>query len=451
MPRDVVALVSADDFVSAVRVYADRVNDLLRRSGVPAPEAVEICETHSLALLDAVVNAPETVIDLAGWWFARALEVTSQADRPPDAETADEPISMLAGTTSEGLVRAALADLPEGERLAVMLRDGYDLPWQAVGVALRRGADSAAELTAIGRLHLVATYDSRRVPDLTGHSGRTTVDLVSLSQLADGSLESPRAAPLRRHVGNCPACEEVVEALSKGRRLAAGLPIIAMDDDAREALIERISSRAEAILPSHEAVLQAVDEDHDPGPIVSPVIAVIALVLALSLGVAIALVTQATSSPAPAPAPGPVASFVPSPQASFPTSITPKQRRATQTASAKPTISAGNRPSKTPHHKTSPSSLPTTASSPVAGRPQITLSPTSGREGTTITVSGSGFPARTIARLSYAGGRSSSSARVGADGSFTGQLQADALLPGGEQVIARDGGASASATFTQRF
>jgi hypothetical protein len=66
VPRDVVALVSADDFVSAVRVYSDRVNDLLRRGGVPAVEAIEICETHALALLDAVVNAPETVIDLAG-------------------------------------------------------------------------------------------------------------------------------------------------------------------------------------------------------------------------------------------------------------------------------------------------------------------------------------------------------------------------------------------------
>ena len=95
---------------------------------MPALEAIEICETHSLALLDAVVNAPETVIDLAGWWFARAIEVTNQAGRRADAETADEPISMLAGTTSEAQVRAALAELPDGERPAVMLRDGYDLP-----------------------------------------------------------------------------------------------------------------------------------------------------------------------------------------------------------------------------------------------------------------------------------------------------------------------------------
>ena len=108
MPRDVVALVSADDFVSAIRVYADRVNDLLRRRGIPPVEAVEVLETHALALLDAVVNAPETVIDLAGWWFARAVETTTSARRKA-ATGDDETTSMLAGTESEARVRAALA------------------------------------------------------------------------------------------------------------------------------------------------------------------------------------------------------------------------------------------------------------------------------------------------------------------------------------------------------
>jgi DNA-directed RNA polymerase specialized sigma24 family protein len=450
VPRDVVALVSAEDFVSAVRVYTDRVNDLLRRNGVPALEAVEICETHSLALLDAVVNAPETVVDLAGWWFARAIEIANDADRAPVEGASDQPISMLAGTTSEGLVRAALADLPDAERGAVVLRDAYDLPPQAVGVALRRGTDSAAELTALGRLHLVAMYDSRRVPDLSGHSGRTTVDVVSLSKLADGSLEPARAAPLRRHTSNCAACEDMLEVLSKGRRLAAGLPIIAMDDDAREALIERISSRADAVLPSHEAVLQAVDEDHDPGPLVSPVIAVIALVLAASLGVAIGLIRQADSTPAPVPAP--TQTLLPSPQPSFPTAITPTHRRGKHPLSATTSNSAGANQSKRSRQSTSPSAPPTTSSSPArSARPAVTISPTSGRQGTTITVAGTGFPADTTVRLSYASGRSTSSARVSPDGSFIGHVQANALLPGTQQVTARDGSASAHATFTQQL
>ena len=389
MPRDVVALVSADDFVSAVRVYSDRVNDLLRRGGVPALEAIEICETHALALLDAVVNAPESVIDLAGWWFARAIEVTSGAAASPAPAAIDEPISMLAGTAGEEQVRAALAGLPEAERAAVILRDGYDLPNQAVGVALRRGEESAAELTAVGRLNLVAAYDDRRAPDLSGHSGRTTVDLVALSRLADGTLESPRGAPLRRHVGNCPACEEVLESLAKGRRLAAGLPIIAMDDDARESLIDRVATRAEAVLPSHDAVLRAVDEDHDPGPVVSPVIAIVALVLALSLGIAIAVVSrqaelasgaatgteQHRAAHRDAVIPGGSAGHAASPDELR------RQRRPPQPATgAPPSPATRRRPRhRRPRHRR-------------AGPTRISLSPTSGRSGTTITVFGPGFP-----------------------------------------------------------
>jgi DNA-directed RNA polymerase specialized sigma24 family protein len=301
--REVVSLVSVDDFVGAIRVYADRMNDLLRRSGAPPLEAIDIAETQAFALLEAVSHAPQTVIDLAGWWFARAIERLDRTEPDGADWTTDEPTSVLAGTSGEGQVRLALAGLPESERMAVVLRDCYDLPGQAVGVAIRRGTESAAEITAQGRLDLVAAYDHREVPDLTGHSGRTTVDLVSLSRLAEGTLDAPRAAPLRRHVAVCPPCEEVLDALSKGRRLASALPIIAMDDDARESLIQHVSARAATLLPTHEAVLRAVDEDHDPGPAVSPVIAVIVLVLALTLGVAVAVVSRngGPSNPPPHP------------------------------------------------------------------------------------------------------------------------------------------------------
>jgi hypothetical protein len=448
VPRDVVALVSADDFVSAVRVYSDRVNDLLRRGGIPAIEAIEVSETNALALLDAVVNAPETVIDLAGWWFARAIEVTSGAGSAPALAAVDEPISMLAGTAGEEQVRAALAGLPETERAAVILRDGYDLPVQAVGVALRRGEESAAELIANGRLRLVAAYDGRRVPDLSGHSGRTTVDLVALSGLADGTLESPRGAPLRRHVGNCPACEEVLESLAKGRRLAAGLPIIAMDDDARESLIDRVATRAEAVLPSLDAVLRAVDEDHDPGPVVSPVIAVVALVLAVSLAIAIAVVSHGASSPAAQP-PAPINTPVVTETPSFPVApvITPRHLKST---SAQPTITSTTSRSGKPHTAT-PTANATKSRPPRAGPARISLSPTSGGSGTPITVNGAGFPPRTVVQLSYANGRSTSTARVDANGSFTGHLQANSLVPGNQTVTATDGSKSASAQFAQRF
>jgi DNA-directed RNA polymerase specialized sigma24 family protein len=305
VPRDVVALVSADDFVGAVRVYADRANDLLRRRGVAPLDAIEVCETQALEMLEAVVRQPETVIDLSGWWFARAIELTPGEERPA-IDPADEALSVLAGTTGEAQVRRALAGLAEPERTAVALRDSYDLPPQAVGVALGIEDDTAAECTAVGRLALVAAYDDRPTPDLSGHIGNTTVDLVMLSKLAEGTLETPRSAPLRRHVGNCPACEDVLEMLAKGRRLASGLPIIAMDDEAREAMIGRIDAEATATLPSHEAVLRAVDEDHDPGPVISPVVAVVVLVLALALGIGIALLSRSSGPPSPLPVPSPV-------------------------------------------------------------------------------------------------------------------------------------------------
>jgi hypothetical protein len=450
VPREVVALVSADDFVSAVRVYSDRVNDLLRRNGVPALEAIEVCETHALALLDAVVNAPETVIDLAGWWFARAIEFTNQDDRVDGVNAAEEPISVLAGTPAEEQVRDSLLAIPDVERAAVMLRDGYDLPGLAVGVALRRGVDSAAALVAAGRLHLVAAYDGRRAPDLSGHSGRTTVDLVTLSALADGTLEAPRAAPLRRHVSNCASCEEVMEALARGRRLAAGLPIIAMDDDAREAMIDRIAGRAEVVLPSHEAVLRAVDEDHDPGPPVSPVLSVIVLVLALVLGVGVAVISHGTGEPAAVPKP--TNTFVPTDEPTlFPVNPTTPRRHLRRTPTTVPTTPK-SRPTRSNEPSTIPTPTPTESTPPpVRGPPRIKLSPTHGRAGTTITVSGAGFPPDTIAHLSYAGGRSTATTPVDATGHFVGQLQAEALLPGPQTVTARDRGESANAVFTQQL
>jgi DNA-directed RNA polymerase specialized sigma24 family protein len=436
VPRDVVALVSADDFVSAIRVYADRVNDLLRRRGIPSVEAIEILETHALALLDSVVNAPETVVDLAGWWFARAIEVTGSSRRK-SAAAGDEATSMLAGTESEARVRAALAKLSEGERSAVILRDAYDLPPQAVGVALRRGQESAAELTAAGRLALVEIYDSQPSPNLGGHTGRTTVDIVSLSQLAGDNFEAPRGAALRRHVANCTACEEMLETLARGRRLAAGLPIIAMDDDAREALIERIAERATQTLPSHDAVLRAVDEDHDPGPPVSPIIATLAIVLAIALGVGVGAISRDNHSLGP-----------------LSTSAPPTVEPVTPSFS----VSASPRPSRTPTPSSTPTFVETptplsTPSEPVSSAPveaTITLLPTSGRSGTNVSVIGAGWTSGTRVFLSYAG-KPQSSARVHADGTFTGSVVANAFLPGARRVTATDGEQSANATFMQQL
>ncbi|HVT20218.1 MAG TPA: hypothetical protein VHE57_02365 [Mycobacteriales bacterium] len=438
MPRDVVALVSVDDFISAIRVYADRVNDLLRRRGIPANEAIEVLETHALALLDAVVNAPETVVDLAGWWFARAVETTTAARRKT-ATGGDETTSMLAGTESEERVRAALANLDDAQRDAVVLRDAYDLPPQAVGVALRREAHTAAELTARGRLALVEIYDDRRAPSLAGHEGRTLVDVTSLSRLADDSLDSPRAAPLRRHVANCAACEEMVETLARGRRLAAGLPIIAMDDDAREAMIDRVTEHAVAALPSHDAVLRAVDEDHDPGPPVSPIVAGIAVVLAIALGVAVGAISRAGHSLGPL-ASNPVPTLEPV-TPSFSISPSPHKTR-TRSPSPSPSLTAE------PTVSITPLSAPPTRSA--AAHPVLALSPTSGRSGTDVVVRGSGWTPGTRVYVSYAG-KPQNSARVRSDGTFSTDVVANAVLPGARKVTATDGDHTITATFMQQL
>jgi DNA-directed RNA polymerase specialized sigma24 family protein len=429
--------VSADDFISAIRVYADRVNDLLRRRGIPPLEAIDILETHALALLDTVINAPETVIDLAGWWFARAFEMTS-ATREVSAAADDEATSVLAGTETEQRVRAALDALREVERNAVILRDAYDLPPQAVGVALRRGQDRAAELTAAGRLALVAAYDDKRSPDLSGHSGRTTVDVPSLSRLADGTLDSPRAAPLRRHVSNCAACEEMLETLARGRRLAAGLPIIAMDDDAREAMLERIADRAIATLPSHDAVLRAVDEDHDPGPLVSPVIAVLALLLAIALGVGIGALSRAGDNTLGPLADTPAPSLTPVVPAF---SVSPSPHRH-KTPSPSPSATLDLTPTAAP--------TPTAPPVQVVYHPTITLSPTAGPSGSDFTVNGAGWVPGTRVFVSYAA-KPQASARVNSDGTWSASVVANSFLPGQRIVTVTDGPHTVHAFFTQQF
>ena len=78
-------------------------------------------------------------------------------------------------------------------------------------------------------------------PRWRGTPGATLQTSPTLSRLADGTLQPARAVALRRHVGNCPACEDVLDTLAKGRRLCAGLPVIAMPDEAREAMLERVT------------------------------------------------------------------------------------------------------------------------------------------------------------------------------------------------------------------
>jgi len=444
VPREVVALVSADDAIAAVRVHADRVHDLLRRSGCGAEESVEVTESYAFGLLDALVNAPNTVGDMAGWWFGRALELSRRLGTSGDAAdelTEEESASVLAGTSGEAQVRAAVASLPENERDAVMLRDAYDLPIQAVAVALRRDEATVAGLVGVGRLHLLSRYDDRRPPDLAGHTGRTPADLATLTALADGTLPAARAVPLRRHLSTCPACEEVVDALAKARRLTAALPIIAMPDEAREAMLERIAVRAAAALPSVDEVLAAVEQDDDTRPAIAPFAVVLAIVLALVLGVAVAAITRSETGGNAGDQLPPVAT-APTEEPSFSVSASASTKpTATTTRTAKPT--------------TTPSASRSATVGPTSTRDQtvaeITLSPTQGPRGTAITVAGTGWTPGDIVTVVYSGpiSQSRTSATVEADGSFTTTVTANGLVPGDYTVQATSSDATASAPFRQ--
>lgn len=441
MPREVVALVSADDAVAAVRVHADRVHDLLRRSGCGAEESVEVTESYAFALLDALVNAPETVGDMAGWWFGRALELSRRLG-DAGAEPADQPTaSVLAGTSGEAQVRAALAALPENERAAVILRDAYDLPIQAVAVALRRDEASAAGLVGASRLDLLSTYDDRRPPDLAGHTGRNPADLATLTALADGTLPAARAVPLRRHLGACAACEDVVDGLAKARRLTAALPIIAMPDEAREAMLERVAIRAAATLPTVDEVLAAIEHDDDTRPAIAPLAVVLVIVIALVLGVAVAALTRSGSGTDTANQLPPVQTAQPE-QPSFSVSATPS-------ATATPTATRSATPSARPTARRTATVGPTASRGQTAAA--ITLTPAQGPRGTAITVTGTGWTPGDTVTVVYTGpiSQSRTVATVASNGTFTAQVTANGLVPGDYTVQATGGNATASAPFRQ--
>jgi hypothetical protein len=448
VPREVVALVSADDVVTAVRVHADRVHDLLRRSGCGVEESIEVCESYAFALVDALVNAPETVGDMAGWWFGRALDLGRRlgdavAEPVDDQPAVEMPTSVLSGTSGEAQVRAALAQLPEQERAAVVLRDAYDLPPEAVAVALGRDVEWAATLVASGRLRLASLYDDRPIPDLAAHSGRTPADLGTLGRLTDGSLPAQRSVPLRRHLGVCSSCEDVSERLTKARRLVAGLPVLAMPDEAREAMIERVAARAMTVLPSMDEVLLAIEEEDETRPAVSPLVAIVAVVLALVLGVAVAAVTssEAAGNSGLTQIPGDTVASPESPAFSVPATPTKAAK------SAKPSASA----SATPTTTASPTATAVATTAPPVADGVITLSPSSGPRGTRIDVTGTGWAPGVPVTVRYTGtlATSTDSVTPNKSGTFTAHVTANGALPGTYTVSADNGTQTDSQRFNQ--
>ena len=94
------------------------------------------------------------------------------------------------------------------------------------------------------------------------------------------------------------------------------------------------------------------------------------------------------------------------------------------------------------------SGTPTSAAATTA---DITIDPTSGPRGTSITVTGSGWTPGTLVTVRYSGtlAGSGSSSAVDDSGHFTTSVNANAALPGSYTVTATDGGSTASQPFRQ--
>ncbi|HVA59989.1 MAG TPA: hypothetical protein VNG13_05565 [Mycobacteriales bacterium] len=445
------ALVSAQDYVAVVRSYADRVHDLLRRTGCPPDAAAEITQISAVELAGALANDPSRVSDLVGWWVDRALRlarrVAEQAPTTP-GRARSQPTGVLAGTTDETELSATLDRLPTRERIAVLLRDAYDLPSTSVGVALSATEDVASATVTRGRLALAGA--GAPVPDLGDHAARPAVTLGALGRLADGSLPSVQANSLRRHVATCAACSAIVAAATTGRRLAAGLPVLALSDEDRDELLAEVGKRAAGQLPSAEEIALAREEAARPRTMSAGMIAG-SIALALALGVIVAYATRPSATP-------PAAGFGSSPGAAATSSPTPSG-----TPSHRPSASADRSPGPAPSTPpagqgpaTSGPPRPPTSSPRPNGPAAITISPTSGPNGTVVSVTGDGWSPNspvTVSFIDHTGvTRSVSTVSADSNGAFTATVTATGdpgLLPSTCTVRATGSGRTASQRFNR--
>jgi hypothetical protein len=422
--------VSADAFVAVVRAYADRVHDDVRRLGCTPPEAAEVVETSALNLAERLRTRPGEVPDLVGAWFRDARLYAERVSS--GAEVGDAGAGIVRSSDEDAAARRALAELAERDRVALLLRDAYDLPYPSVAVAL--AVEGAPLVVAKARLRFLRLATGESYDEPSGHDAQ----LVTTSRLADGTLPADEARDAERHAAKCVTCGPLLTPLREARRLLTGLAILAMPDADRDGLIARATAVAERVLPSAEEVAKAVD---GPPPRLVPLTAIAAcLGGAVVLGTVIALAggggagrpnaapTFDIETPTPTPTPS-ASSATPTPTPALTATPTPTV--------ASPTMTASPTPSQTFR----------------LGDERITISPASGRNGTTVAVHGFGWiPGRTV-HMTYEGvlgpTGATATAVAGPDGRFVAHIacQDNSLAPGRHQVVARAGSQSASANF----
>ena len=434
------------DVQAVVRVHADRLHDAVRRGGTGPVAAVEVVRTACLDLVEEVARRPGGVVDATGWLFSRARQLGGLPAGPFPALSQDDAQVRLV---------EALAALPEDQRTALLLRDCYDLPAVAVGAATGLGTDQAMDLVGTGRLAFLPLLLGAPPMQLAGHP----VEVGALARLATERTSAARDATVRRHAQSCDLCSTVLDAQERARRLLRGLTVVGLPDRDRDAVLAQVGARTEELLPAaaiDPVVAEPLREARRAVPLSVVALGLLLAVLAGAAGGAYAsrrpqrpatrpddsdtpLVTAApprTLPPAAGPGPGPAA--------------LPSTRVFTIAPVPTPTPS----PAPTPSPSASPT--PTATPSPTAVAATLTLQPAAGPDGTSVTVTGAGWPVGSTVTLDYlnalgAPTGSTASATVDLGGRFTARLVArdPAAQPGPHAVRAQDGAVTATATFTQ--
>jgi DNA-directed RNA polymerase specialized sigma24 family protein len=442
--------IAAEDLSAAVRVHADRVHDFLRRLGCTPTAAIEVVETSALDLIETAAGSPRQVTDVVGWWFGRARALGTRVA----GGATDLPLGggLLAADADQAKVAEALERLPERERVAVLLRDSYALSAAAVAVALGTDADAAMETAGRGRLRFLQAVGDE-LPSTGGHP----VQLAALARLGMGGPVAARDATPRRHAQSCAICGAVLAAQERAHRLLSGLTVVALPDADRDALLARVDAQARTALPAAGTLPLEEELDEDllderPSRLLLPLYALVGVVVAVVLGAVIGVLASrdnragtSTSAPpdegaipavtaAPVLSPSPVPSVV----------LSPSAQPSPSVFTISPT------PSAPPAQPSGAAASPEPATEPLT----LTGDPTSGPNGQTVNLQGTGWlPAATM-RCDYLDplGRSTGSRAeqvVDARGRFTTTISAEdpANLPGRHTIRCTDGTSTATTPY----
>ncbi|MCW2679624.1 MAG: Neocarzinostatin family [Frankiales bacterium] len=443
--------VSAEDLVAAIRVHVDRVHDAVRRIGCDPDAAVQVVEESAVDLVEVVAARPETVEDAVGWWFARARAL----GRRVATRSADLPLGggVLAVDEDQEVLAEALEQLPERERVALLLRDSYDLPATSVGAALGTDADGAMELVGRARLAFLPLVDDEPAPAVPEHQA----DLGALARIGQGGQVAARDATVRRHALSCDGCRTATDAQQRAHLLLTGLTVVALPEADRIGVLARVEDQAFAALPSAASLVPLVedeeywDDDEDPR-LFSPLLALLSLVVAVLLGLGLGLLLSRS---------GGVGSLLADEGRSpMDVELLEAPSPPPQVLVSPPVVQAP-RPETTvfvipppPPPPPPPSPVEPTAV-PAGDALALTVDPATGPNGAVVTVSGTGFTPGaqvTVDYLDPTGAATGSQTVVVADerGRFTSELTAQDPnnLPGDHVVRASDGTLTAEATYT---